>query len=130
MIRIVRVAAVALMSFVLVACGTTQQDRANNADQMFGEAKVALNIATLSVAAYNSLCISMILPDGVCVSNIREIVNSTLAVAADVVVRTERVFAAGNTEGVKLDAAKLAMQAVVELTDALTKYGISKMGQT
>lgn len=125
--RILRIASVSLM-LLLAGCGGTQVERQESADQVFGKAKVLMNIAQVSIGAYNVLCIGMIIPEGACVGHIREAVNSYSAKAADVIVRAEKVFAAGNAEGTKLDYAKLAMAAVTELTDALAKYSINKLG--
>ena len=126
----IRAVSLVFLSWFMASCAPSQMARQESADQIFGKAKVAMNLATVGIGAYNVLCISMVIPEGACVGNIRELVNSNMANAADAIARTEKVFAAGNVEGTKLDYAKLATAAVVELTDALAKYGISNLSKS
>lgn len=119
-----------LLAIVLTACGTTQQERKESADQLFGLAKVSMNVATISVGAYNVLCTETLVQSQICAKNVSEIVNSTMAKAADAIKSAEAIFAAGNsTEGAKLDYAKVAMATVSELVALVAKYGLSKLGQ-
>lgn len=128
MSRIVRVVAVSLMSLILIACGATQGERRENADQLFGKVKVAYNIATVGVGAYNVFCLTSP-ASSVCGLAIKELANSTMARAGVAIKTAEAAFAAGNTEGAKLDYVKVAQVIVTELTDLLAKYGLTGLPQ-
>lgn len=112
----------------VTACGGTQQERRDNADQTFGRAKLALVTATATVGLYNVLCQDALAQSAVCARSINEPINIGIVAAADVIGRTERVFAKANsTDGEKLDAAKAAIAAIEELTAALAQYGVTKL---
>lgn len=116
---------------VLTACGGTQQERQDNADQTFGRAKLALVTATATVGLYNVLCQDALAQSVVCARSINEPVNIGITAAAEIIERSERVFAKANsTEADRLDAAKAALAAIEELTAALAKYGVTKLKPT
>ncbi|MGQ3299638.1 hypothetical protein, partial [Reyranella sp.] len=121
--KMVTALAAAMMLGVMAtvtACGGTQQERQDKADQTFGRAKLALVTATATVGLYNVLCQDALAQSAVCARSINEYVNSGITAAAEIIERSERVFAAANsTDGDKLDAAKAAMAAIEELTAAL-----------
>lgn len=124
MIRIVSILA-AVSSLMLTgafSCATTQAERQDSADQKFGQAKIYLALGTAGVAGYNLLCNDVLAQSSVCAKQISDLVNLASEGASDAVTAAEKVFAAANTEGEKLDAAKAALAAVLELTKVVDKY--------
>ena len=130
MLKQLLLAPLLVLSLTLTACGGTKQERQENADQLFGLAKVSMNVATISVGAYNVLCTDTLVQSAICAKNISEIVNSTMAKAGDAIKSAEAIFAAGSSaEGTKLDYAKVAMATVSELVALVAKYRLTKLGQ-
>ena len=119
-----------LAALALGGCATTQTDRQSEADQVFGKAKIGLVLATGVVSVYNLMPVC---GDGspsppLCYSEaVGEIANRGLAALSDAISSAEKVFAAANADGVKLDAAKAASAAVQELLANLAKYGLTAL---
>lgn len=121
--RIVSTALAGLLSLVLLSgCGDTQSARQESADQKFGQAKIYLAIGTAGVAGYNLLCNDALATSSICAKPISDLVNLAAEAASDAVTSSEKVFAAANTEGEKLNAANAALAAVLELTKVVDKY--------
>lgn len=117
-----------LLCLLASACAGTQQERQQNADQLFGKAKMTLIGLTGTVGVYNVLCTGTLKTSSVCAPHVSEIVNAGLAVTADALNGAERVFAAANsTDSQKLDAAKAAIAAVSELLALVTKYDVTRV---
>lgn len=121
-----RIATLAGIALLATACATTpagQQTEKERADQLFGKAKVALVVASITVSGYNVLCASTLKASQLCAANVREAVNKAQAAAMDAVAGAERVFAAGNsTTDRQLQIAQIAVAAVNEFVNAVTKY--------
>lgn len=122
-----RYAMIALVAIGLGACGGTPQQNQDNADQVFGKAKLALVVGSGAVALYNVGCMSAVVPASICTKQIMTIVNNVLAGAVDAVDAAEKVFADINsTQDARLAAAKASMTLVAELQKALEKYGLRR----
>ena len=114
--------AIILAAAALTGCAGTVQQNQESADQKFGQAKIYLAIGTAGVAGYNLLCNDALATSSICAKQISDIVNLASEAASDAVTASEKVFAAANTEGEKLNAANAALAAVLELTKVVDKY--------
>ncbi len=121
--------AIAILSLALAACGGPRDDRQATADHIFGAAKMGLVVASGLVSVYNLLPVCG--PDSaqppLCYSEgVGTAVNKGLEAASVAIESSERIFAAANTEGDKLNAANAAKAAVAELVAALGRYGVTR----
>lgn len=126
MIKLMSIAAACALG--LTACSGTVQDRQNNADQIFGTAKMTLVAATGFVSVYNILprCGIGGTPPLCYDANIGNIVNKGLQLAASAIESSEKIFAASNSDGpARLRAAQVAQAVVTELIRTLTQYGLT-----
>lgn len=121
--------AIALLAVLaLTGCAGTVQQNQENADQKFGQAKLALVAASGVVGVYNVLCNDALATSSICARQVSNIVNESLAAASDAVESAEKVFAAANTDqDARLKAANIAVVVVAELTKNLAKYGASRL---
>ena len=126
--------AAAMMLALMTACSGTVQDRQASADQVFGDAKMGLVVASGLVGIYNLMpvCSAESLPPPLCYSEpVAEILNAGLAVAASTIESSEAIFAAANTdEAARLKAANIAQAVIAELLRNLTKFGVTQMRGT
>lgn len=127
--RIVSTALAAALSLALLSgCGGTVQQNQENADQKFGQAKLALVAASGVVGVYNVLCNDALATSSICTKQVRDLVNESLAAASDGIESAEKVFAAANTDqDARLKAANIAVVVVAELTKNLAKYGVNRL---
>jgi hypothetical protein len=116
---------------VLPACSGTVQDRQQSADQVFGDAKMGLVVASGLVGIYNLMpvCSAESLPPPLCYSEpVGDIFNKGLAAAASAIESSEKVFAAANTDQeARLKAANIAQAVIAELLRNLTKFGVTQV---
>ena len=113
------------------ACSGSVQDRQASADQVFGDAKMGLVVASGLVGVYNltPVCSAESLPPPLCYSEpVAEILNAGLAAAASTIESSEAIFAAANNdEAARLKAAKVAQTVIAELLRNLTKFGVTQI---
>ena len=125
--------AIAILALSLGACATTPDQRAidqQKADQIFGEAKRYLAIATIAVPLYNLLpvCGTTALPFPACYDEtLANVLNIGLKEAGEAVVDAEKVFADANSgDAVRASYANLAKTIVMKLVTKLGEYGLAK----
>ena len=115
----------------MTACSGTVQDRQQSADQVFGDAKMGLVVASGLVGIYNLMpvCSAESLPPPLCYSEpVGDILNNGLAAAASAIESSEAVFAAANTDQeARLKAANIAQAVIAELLRNLTKFGVTQV---
>lgn len=116
------IAALVAVALALGGCAGTQAERQVSADQKFGQAKIYLALGTAGVAGYNLLCNDALATSSICAKPISDLLNLAMEGASDAILASEKVFAAANTEGEKLNAANAALAAVTELTKVVDKY--------
>ena len=113
------------------ACSGTVQDRQASADQVFGDAKMGLVVASGLVGIYNLMpvCSAESLPPPRCYSEpVAEILNASLAATVSTVESSEAIFAAANTdEAARLEVARVAQTVIAELLRNLTKFGVTQI---
>jgi hypothetical protein len=123
--------AAAMMLALLSACSGTVQDRQQSADQVFGDVKMGLVVASGLVGIYNLMpvCSTESLPPPLCYSEpVGDILNKGLEGAASAIESAEKVFAAANTDdAARLKAAQIAQAVVTELLRNLTKFGVTQI---
>ncbi|HQS18593.1 hypothetical protein [Reyranella sp.] len=121
----------AAMMLAVTACSGTVQDRQQSADQVFGDAKMGLVVASGLVGIYNLMpaCSAESLPPPLCYSEaVGDILNKGLAAAASAIESSEKVFAAANTDQeARLKAANIAQAVIAELLRNLTKFGVTQV---
>lgn len=123
-----RIIAIILAGLALTACGDTQATRQENADQKFGQAKLALVAASGIVGVYNVLCNDALATSSICTKEVSDYINDGLAAASDAIEGAEKVFAAANSDqDARLKAANIAAVVVTELTKGLAKYGVNRL---
>lgn len=122
-----------VFAVALSACASTDAQRAANqekADQIFGEAKRYLAIATIAVPLYNLLpvCGTTALPFPACYDEtLANVLNIGLKEAGEAVVDAEKVFADANSgDAVRASYANLAKTIVMKLVTKLGEYGLAK----
>lgn len=123
--------AAAMMLGLLSACSGTVQDRQQSADQVFGDVKMGLVVASGLVGIYNLMpvCSAESLPPPLCYSEpVGDILNKGLEAAASSIESAEKIFAAANTDdAARLKAAQIAQAVVTELLRNLTKFGVTQV---
>ena len=121
----------AAMMLAVTACSGTVEDRQQSADQVFGDAKMGLVVASGLVGIYNLMpvCGAESLPPPLCYSEpVGDIFNKGLAAAAAAIESSEKVFAAANTDQeARLKAANIAQAVIAELLRNLTKFGVTQI---
>lgn len=121
----------AAMMLAVTACSGTVQDRQESADQVFGDVKMGLVVASGLVGIYNLMpvCSAESLPPPLCHSEpVGDILNKGLEGAASAIESAEKVFAAANTDdAARLKAAQIAQAVVAELLRNLTKFGVTQV---
>lgn len=134
MMKMIKALAAAMMlglTLAVAACSGTVQDRQASADQVFGDAKMGLVVASGLVGIYNLMpvCSAESLPPPLCYSEpVAEILNAGLAAAASTIESSEAIFAAANTdEAARLKAARVAQTVIAELLRNLTKFGVTQV---
>ena len=132
--KMVTALAAAMMLGVMAtvtACSGTVQDKQASADQVFGDAKMGLVVASGLVGIYNLMpvCSAESLPPPLCYSEpVGDILNKGLAAAASAIESSEAIFAAANTdEEARLKAARVAQTVIAELLRNLTKFGVTQV---
>lgn len=119
------------LMLAVTACSGTVRDRQASADQVFGDAKMGLVVASGLVGIYNLMpvCSAESLPPPLCYSEpVAEILNAGLAAAASAIESSEAIFAAANTdEAARLKAARVAQTVIAELLRNLTKFGVTQV---
>lgn len=129
--KMMKALAAAMMLGLMTACSGTVQDRQQSADQVFGDAKMGLVVASGLVGIYNLMpvCSAESLPPPLCYSEpVGDILNKGLAGAASAIESSEKVFAAANTDQeARLKAANIAQAVIAELLRNLTAFGVTQV---
>lgn len=125
------IALVAYFALVLMGCAGTQAERQENADQIFGTAKVVYVVASLAVSVYNQLapCEQGGAQPPLCYSeNVGVILDRGMVAAALAIKGAEETFAAANTdEDARVKAANIAKAMVENLMAAVRQFGLTKL---
>lgn len=114
----------------LTACGADLVSNQQKADQVFGNVKMALVVATGAVGVYNILpeCSDKLSPPFCYNESIANALNLGITAASDAVQSAEKIFAAANTdEETRLKAARVAMEVIQQVTANLAKYGLTQL---